>query len=483
MEILSKKIYEKKQAPIKIMQFGEGNFLRAFIDWMIKRMNDTKEYEGQVVLVQPLPTGRVKNLLEQDGLYTLILQGYDKGEARRTHEIIDCIADGIDPYTEYQKLLDYAVSTDLEVVISNTTEAGIAYHEEDVNIDLKTTCPSSFPAKLLAVLKARYEALGEDKPLAIIPLELIDDNGDRLKEVLLKLARARDDDEGFIHYLDQVVSYTSTLVDRIVPGFPFDEFENLCEEYGYIDNNMVKGEYFDLFVLKKNPAIEKVFPVDKFNLEAYYVDDIHPYKKRKVRVLNGAHTALVPVAYLSGHNEVGESLKDDLIYRFLKNLVNDEVVPTVDVEGIQKFADSVFERFLNPYVHHQLLSIALNSLPKFKERDLGTVLDNIKEGKIPKHLLFSLSALLLFFKGSREKDGIKEVYSIKDSQENLDFISMIYDRYGHDHEALVRAFLANSSIFGEDLSQNKIILNEVTNYYEKMIKVGMRSALEELVNG
>lgn len=482
MEILSTKIYDKKKAPIKIMQFGEGNFLRAFIDWMIKKMNDQKDYEGQVVLVQPLASGRVKNLMEQDGLYTLILQGYDQGEAKRTHEIIDVIADGLDPYTEYQKLLDYAVSTDLEVVISNTTEAGIVYVEEDVSVDLDHCCPSSFPAKLLAVLKARYRALGDDKPLSIIPLELIDDNGDKLKEVLLKLAAARKEDEGFINYLNNVTHYTSTLVDRIVPGFPRDEFEELCQEYGYIDNNMVKGEYFDFFVLKKNPAIEKVFPVHKYGLEAYYVDDIHPYKKRKVRVLNGAHTALVPVAYLCGHDEVGESLKDPLIYRFLKNLVDQEVVPTVEVEGIQKFADSVFERFLNPYVHHQLLSIALNSLPKFKERDLGTILDNIDKGKTPKHLLFSLAALLLFLKGTREKDGIKEIYKIKDSQANLDFIEEIYDRYERDPEKLVRVFLSNTVIFGEDLTKHEVILKEVTKYYEKLIKDGIRPALEDLLN-
>jgi tagaturonate reductase len=466
LELLSAKNHAKKTAPIKIMQFGEGNFLRAFIDWMIQKMNDSGKYSGHVVVVQPLEQGRVASLAEQDGLYTLILQGLnEKGEAVRTHQLIDVLDDFVNPFTDYEKFLRYGESKDLEVVISNTTEAGIAFEEKDVAIDLEKSLPISYPGKLLALLKRRYQVLGKAYGLAIMPCELIDDNGDKLHEVLIELAKARKEDKGFIAYLDHSCHYTSSLVDRIVPGFPRDEFPALCQEFGYVDNCMDKGEYFHLYVLKEEAYCQKVFPVDQVGLHAIYVPDVHPYKKRKVRILNGAHTSLVPVAYLSGFDEVRESLLDPEIKKFLLDELHTEIVPTITTKDAVDFANDVISRFLNPYVHHQLMSIALNSISKYKERDLPTVLDDLKAGKTPHHLLFALAALFKFYEGVRVKNGKEETIDLKDTPEYLVAFKGYWDevKAGGSVENLVQKALGNVSFWGEDLAKNAIIVKEVSN--------------------
>jgi tagaturonate reductase len=473
LEVLSAANHKKSRAPIRIMQFGEGNFLRAFIDWMIQTMNDSGSYHGHVVVVQPLEQGRVADLAKQDGLYTLILQGLnEKGEAVRTHQIIDVLDDFVNPYLDYQKFLHYGESKDLEVVISNTTEAGIAFEEKDVAVDMDKVLPLSYPGKLFALLRHRYQVLGPSYGLAIMPCELIDDNGDHLKEVLLKLAGERHESQGFVDYLEKSCHYTSSLVDRIVPGFPRDEFPALCQEFGYVDNSMVKGEYFHLYVLKKEAYCQAKFPVDKVGLHAIYVDDVHPYKKRKVQILNGAHTSLVPVAYLSGFNEVRESLLDPEINKFLVSELNEEIVPTITTKDAKDFASAVLSRFLNPYVHHALMSIALNSISKYKERDLPTVLDDLAAKKDPKHLLFALAALIKFYDGVRIKNGVSEPIALKDTPEYLVDFNGYWDAYRADKDvkALVHKVLSNVSFWGQDLSQVKGMEKEVAGYLSKIEK-------------
>ena len=464
METLSKKIVAKKSAPIKIMQFGEGNFLRAFVDWLVQKMNDSGKYTGHVVVVQPLPQGRVANLAAQDGLYTLILQGINEEKKPvRVHQVIDVLDDFVNPYTEYAKYLKYAESKDLEVVISNTTEAGIAYEEKDTKIDLTKETPISYPGKLLALLKHRYDVLGKDYGLAIIPCELIDDNGDKLKEVLNRLAKERGMDGGFIDYINNSCHYTSTLVDRIVPGFPRDEFDSLCKEFGYVDNNMVKGEFFHLYVLREEPYVQAKFPVDKVGLHAIYVPDVHPYKQRKVRILNGSHTSLVPVAYLCGYDEVRQSLLDKRIFRFLEEEQKEEIVPTLTTKDAEKFREDVMDRFLNPYVHHKLMSIALNSLPKFKERDLPTMLDDYKAGRDPKHLCFAFASLIKFYEGYRVLDGKREEIALQDNPEYIAFMADAWKKYHEEEDVLelVKTVLGNKAIWGEDLTAYSKMVEEV----------------------
>ena len=485
LPMLSAKVAKKTTAPIKIMQFGEGNFLRAFVDWLIQKMNDSGQYEGHVVVVQPLPFGRVKELKEQDGLYTLILQGInEEGKAVRDTRLIDVLDDFVNPYDDYASFLHYGESKDLEVIVSNTTEAGICFEEKDVAIDLETETPVSFPGKLLALLKRRYDALGRGYGLAILPCELIDDNGDRLKEVLLRLAEARGMDEGFRSFLREDCHYTSTLVDRIVPGFPRDEFPSLCEEFGYVDNNMVKGEYFHLFVLKEEPYVEERFPVHKVGLHAIYVPDVHPYKQRKVRILNGSHTSLVPVAYLLGHDEVRESLLDPEVAAFLKGEIETETLPTVHTAGANRFASDVLDRFLNPYVHHALLSIALNSIPKFKERDLPIIEDDIALGIPPRHLVYALASLAVFYSGKRVKNGKEEEIPLKDSPENLAEMARLWDELekSGNEDAFVTEFLGSTAFFGKNLAENTVIRTLFAKYFRDIRTLGPRAALEAFLH-
>lgn len=459
LPILNSKLHEKKEAPIRVLQFGEGNFLRAFIDWMIQQLNDRTSYEGHVCVVQPLPSGRVKELAVQDGLYTVILQGLnEEGKAVKTHQVIDVLDDFVNPYTEYEKYLKYGESKDLEVIISNTTEAGIAFDEADISADLAHVAPASYPGKLYALLERRYQVLGKEGEIAIMPCELIDDNGDKLKEVLLKIASGRKASEGFIDFINHSCHFTSSLVDRIVPGFPRDEFDTLCKDYGYIDNNMVKGEYFNLLVYRKEEFCEKVFPLHQIGepVHCIYADDVHPYKQRKVRCLNGTHSSLVPVAYLAGFNEVRESLEDSVINEFITHELFEEIVPTVKVKDVEQFAKDVFKRFLNPYVHHQLMSIALNSIPKFKERDLPTILDSKNaKGEYPRHLMFALASLIRFYKGYRFVKGVKEDIKLADSAENIAFFKDVWAKYDEnkDVKELAHTVLSNSSLWDQDLTK------------------------------
>jgi tagaturonate reductase len=486
LKTLNKSIVEKKTAPIRIMQFGEGNFLRAFMDWMIKKLNDTGKYEGHVVVVQPLPQGRIVDLAAQDGLYTVILQGLnEKKEPVKTHEVIDVLDDFVNPYTDYEKFLAYGESSDLQVIISNTTEAGIAFDEKDATADLAHQISDSYPGKLYALLKRRYEKLGMKGEIAIMPCELIDDNGDILKKVLLEIAAARKEEQGFVGFLNKACHFTSSLVDRIVPGFPRDEFKELCESYGYIDNNMVKGEYFNLLVYRQEAFCQKVFPLDKIGepVHCLYVKDVHPYKQRKVRILNGSHSSLVPVAYLAGFDEVRQALLDPQVDKFMQAEIFNEIVPTVKVKDVAKFAHDVVDRFMNPYVHHQLMSIALNSIAKFKERDLPTILDDYKlNGEYPEHLIYAFASLLCFYKGVRVKNGVEEKIALNDNPAYLAYFQKAWEDYAQDKDAkkLVKGVLAQEEFWGKDLNTEKGLADAVSAKLEFILSYpSAYQALEE----
>ncbi len=478
---LSKKIYDKKYKKIKIMQFGEGNFLRAFVDWIIQKMNDTGVYDGHVVVVQPMELGRVNDLKKQDGLYTLYLQGIDEGKPVRTHEVIDVLDDFINPFLEYDKYLKYAESEDLEVVISNTTEAGIALDKNDLDY---SKAPISFPGKVLAFLFHRYEFFKGDmnKGLAFIPCELIDNNGEELHRILLELAALKGYDEKFINWLDKANHFTSTLVDRIVPGYPRDEIEAITKELGYVDSSIVKGEIFHLWVLKKEAYIEKIFPCDKANLHVIYADSIKPYKERKVKILNGTHTAIVPVSYLYGIDTVRETIENKDLGRFAKEFIYEEVIPTINLphDEMVFFAESVLERYLNPYVRHELMSIALNSVSKYKARILKTVHDYISlKGSLPTHALFSLAALIYFYRGKRNE----EVIALKDDQSYLDTFKSCWEKYDEDKDLtkLVKTILQDKTMWGEDLTLIPHFEKTVTDYLNKQIDLGMKLALQEFL--
>lgn len=482
MEQLNKKIHSKPERKIKIMQFGEGNFLRAFVEWILQDLNDKGAISADVVVVQPMPLGRVKDIAAQDGLYTLRLEGIDKGERVKKSEIIDVIGDCVNPFTDYEKFLRYGESEDLQIIISNTTEAGIALDTTDTDF---TVCPKSFPGKLLALLKRRYDKFGgaADKGLAIVPCELIDNNGDELYRVLTELAKVNNMDEKFIEWMQTANHFTSTLVDRIVPGYPKAEIPAIREETGYIDNNVVKGEIFHLWVLKKEPFVQKVLPADSTGLNVIFADDIKPYKQRKVKILNGSHTALVPVAYLCGIDTVGESMADPTIGKYVRDFIFDEVNPTIDLpqDQMTAFANSVIERYQNPFIRHELMSIALNSTTKFKTRLLPTLLDYVRIfGKLPEHLIFSFAAIIEFHKGKRGDQDI----ALKDDPSYLAFWHRLWAEFDGDYLAMAKKVLAWEEAW--DMDMNTIhpeIAEKVASRLEDIDKNGMRDAVERFVNG
>lgn len=482
MEVISKKLFAKPQRPIKIMQFGEGNFLRAFIEWFIQDLNDKGAINANVALVQPMPFGRVSELASQDGLYTLRLEGINGGKRVKKSQVIDVIGDCINPFTEYEKFLKYGESEDLQIIISNTTEAGIAVDPTDTDL---SQCPKSYPGKLLALLKRRYDRFKGDiaKGLAIIPCELIDDNGDELYRCLTELAKINKMDAAFIKWLQTANHFTSTLVDRIVPGYPKNEIEEIQKETGYIDNNVVKGEIFHLWVLKKEPFIQKVFPADSTGLNIIFADDIHPYKQRKVKILNGSHTAMVPVAYLCGIDTVGEAVTDPVIGKFVRDFVFEEVNPTINLpqDQMTAFANSVLERYQNPYIRHELMSIALNSTTKFRTRILPTLTDYVKStGKLPRHVLFSFAALVAFHKGKRGAEDIR----LADDPAYLAKWKQLWADFNGDYALLAKAALGWTEAWECDMNAiHPQITSTVAKYLEAIDTKGMKAAVKEFVNG
>ena len=482
MEVISKKLFEKPVRKIKIMQFGEGNFLRAFVEWIIQDLNDKGAISADVAVVQPMPFGRIKELSEQDGLYTLRLEGIDGGKKVKKSQVINVIGDCINPFTDYEKFLKYGESEDLQIIISNTTEAGIAVDETDTDFSV---CPKSYPGKLLALLKRRYDKFkgAKDKGLAIIPCELIDDNGDELYRCLTELAKINKMDAAFIEWMQKCNHFTSTLVDRIVPGYPKNEIEDIQKETGYIDNNVVKGEIFHLWVLKKEPHVQKVLPADSTGLNVIFADDIHPYKQRKVKILNGSHTAMVPVAYLCGIDTVGEAVNDPVIGKYVRDFVFDEVNPTINLpqDQMTAFANSVLERYQNPYIRHELMSIALNSTTKFKTRILPTLTDYVKiKGTLPHHVLFSFAALVEFHKGKRGNQEIE----LKDDPAYLEKWKKLWAEFDGDYEKLAKQALGWKEAWDCDMNAiHPEITATVAKYLKAIDTKGMKAVVECFTNG
>lgn len=486
-------VNKKEVKPVKIMQFGEGNFLRAFVDWIVNSVNKTTDFNAGVVVVQPMPFGRCKELEAADGLYTLYLQGLQDGKAVRVHEVIKCLQDFINPFEQYDKYLDYALSDDLEIIISNTTEAGIAFDPNDTDF---SKCPNSYPGKLLAFLEKRYNA--GKKGLCIIPCELIDHNGATLREVLVKLANHNHMDAKFIKWIETENKFFNTLVDRIVPGYPRGEAEAFQLDLGYQDQNMVVGEIFHLWCIDAQTVsdakeakanleyLKSILPTEKAGLNVLFVDSIVPYKQRKVKILNGSHTTLVPVSYLAGIDAVKETIEDEQLGKFVREFIFDEVIPTIDIphDEMVAYSNSVLERYMNPYVHHLLMSIALNSSTKYKERVLPSVLQYIERKKaLPKHALFSLAALIVFYRGIR----LSDMSSIKIEDTNTAFVELtknLWNEFDNTHEGalkIVTTVLGLKDHWGVDLNAIEGVTEFVTSSLEAILANGIRKAIEKQI--
>jgi len=479
----------------KVLQFAEGNFLRAFVDWMIDILNEKTDFNGNVVIVQPLERGLSDMINDQKGLYTTVLRGVQGGKTVEEFRTITSVSRCLNPYKkeDYAEYLKLAESEDLRFIVSNTTEAGIAYSEGNT---LEDAPQAAFPAKVCAFLYKRYKAFdgAKDKGIIVIPVELIDKNGDNLKRIVKQYAKEWNLEEGFMNWLDEACDFCNSLVDRIVPGYPRAEATQLCEKIGYQDNLLDSAEIFHLWVIECHKEFhEDELPFGKAGLNVIWTDDMSFYRTRKVRILNGAHTMSVLAAYKAGHDTVQDCIADKkLLYPFMHGGIFEEIIPSMDgsKEELEAYANDVLERFENPYNPHQLLSISLNSVSKFKTRNLPSLLGFInKRGFLPKRLVFALSALISFYEGTEyegsalkgERNG--ETYLIQDSQDILEFFAGLYKEGGNAEakaERLSKAVLSNFDWWGQDLTQIEGLLHEVEKNLRAIWTVGMQKAMQAL---
>ena len=478
MKALDRQTAQAAKYPTKVIQFGEGNFLRAFVDWIIWNTNKATDFNAGVVVVQPIDKGMVDMLNSQDGLYHVNLQGIDKGQAVDSIEMIDVINGGLNPYTQNEEFMALAENPDIRFVISNTTEAGIAF---DPSCKLDDKPASSYPGKLTQLLYHRYEHFNGDmtKGFIILPCELIFLNGKELKKCIYQYIDLWNLGEGFKAWFEQACGVYCTLVDRIVPGYPKDTIDQIHERIGFKDNLVVKGEIFHLWVIEAPESVAAEFPADKAGLNVLFVPSEAPYHERKVTLLNGPHTVLSPVGYLSGLDTVKECVEDPQVGQFVRKVMYGELMETLNLpkEELQAFADSVVERFLNPYVKHFVTSIMLNSFPKYKTRDLPGLKTYLeRKGELPKCLVLGLAAIITFYKGG--KRGDVEIVPNDDAA----IVALLKDLWATgDLRKVAEGVLAAEFIWGENLNEIPGLTDLVVADLEIIQNEGMRAAVETVI--
>ncbi|MBE6645861.1 MAG: tagaturonate reductase [Ruminococcaceae bacterium] len=427
--------FEKVIRPERVIQFGEGGFLRGFVDWMLQKMNDNGSFCGNAVVVQPIQSGMCDMLEAQNCCYTHLIRGVEGVDATVVNSISRCVK----PYDDFGAYLALAENPDFRFVVSNTTESGIVFSDEDKITDAP---PKTFPAKLTLLLKKRYE-LGLPG-FIFLPCELIDRNGDNLKRCVLKYAELWNLGEGFCEWIEKDNVFTNTLVDRINTGYP--KGENI--DLGYDDNMLNASEYFHLWVIETDYDLEAELPFSKAGLNVIVTKDkLKMYRTRKVRILNGAHTSLVAYALLSGLDTVKSCIDDAVMKEHIRKCVFDEIIPTLDLprDELLAYANSVLERFGNPYIKHYLSAISLNSVSKFKVRVLPSILEYIKRyNKMPETLLFAFAKLIEFYKTDMANDDADVVEFMKNAD--------------------AAEILANEKLWDEDLS---FLFEEVSKYVNK----------------
>lgn len=452
--------YILKNAPEKVMQFGEGNFLRAFVDHWFDIANQRTGWNGKCVIIKPRnsPSEVCRKLNQQQGLYTLHLRGMENGQSQDSSRVISSVSRCLDPYTGegFREMLQLAVSDSLQFIVSNTTEAGIVY---DPACQLQDTPCTSFPGKLTQVLYARFQA-GKDG-LVILPCELNDNNGDLLRGCVLKYAAQWQLGPDFEAYLNRQCLFCNTLVDRIVPGrMQAGEQEKADSADGYCDPLRVVSEVFGVWNIQGPSWLSEKLPFAGAGIPCSVVPDISPYKTRKVRILNGAHTGFALGAYLGGYDIVRAAMEDNTIRSYVNKLLYQEVVPTLtmDRSELEGFTAAVLDRFSNPFIDHALVSISLNSTAKWRVRNLPTFLDLAREGALPRCLCMSFAACIAFYTSNIQAltpEGLVcrrpkgDLYVCSDDPQVLEFY---WEHRNDSAEALVQGVMKNQQMWGMDLT-------------------------------
>ncbi len=467
--------------PEKVLQFGGGNFLRAFADWMLDVYNEKTGSDLGVLLVTPIERDHYQTWQEQDGLYHVLTRGLRNGEVVDEKHLVKSISRILHLYPKWDAFLESAENPDLRFVISNTTEAGIRFSANDKKTDAP---PHEFPAKLTLWLYRRYRHFNgsPEAGCIFIPVELILKNGEMLRQCILQNADNWALESGFKDWIHSANIFCNTLVDRIVPGISREALPEEMKKTGFEDAMMTQGEAFHFWVIEGPETVREALPLDRAGLNVVFTDDLTPYRTRKVRILNGAHTSMTPVGYLYGAETVRQTVEHEVLGKFVRRAIFDEIIPTLDLpaETLRQYAADVLDRFKNPFINHQLISIALNSVSKFKTRVLPSILEyRQRQGQLPTCLTFSMAALIHFYQGTYRGRKIP----LNDDPEAISFLQ---DRWRHgDGSPAAFAELAASVLqwehaWGQDLSVIPGLKSKLAEHLARIEQVGMQKAVEEL---
>lgn len=453
--------------PERVVQFGGGVFLRGFADWMIAQMNHHAGFASFVVICQGTPGNTVERLNRQEGLFTVCLTAIRDGRPQRACELVTCVTRGIDIAAEYDAFLRLAEQPELRFAVSNTTEAGIRFDPDDAY-----ACPTTFPGRLTALLHRRWQAFAGDtrRGLIILPCELIERNGEQLHAAVQRYIQHWNLENAFQTWVDTANCFCTTLVDRIVPGFPHARAEELWESLGYRDELLVEAERFHLWVIEAPDWVRSEFPAEAAGLNVRFVPSIEPYRAIKVRILNGAHTAMTPVGLLLGQESVAATITDARSGRFVREAIAREILPTLATDDAAAFARDVLARFANPCIHHKLADIALNSFAKWRTRILPTLEDyQARTGTLPRRLCFSIAALIALYRAP--------AIPLKDSPAVLDLLTSLS---GCTATEAARLVLADTRLWDRDLTTIPGLADLVTKDLQTIEEQGMATALERV---
>lgn len=476
--------YILRDAPERILQFGEGNFLRGFVDYFFDILNEKQLFCRKCVVVQPLAEGKGELLNEQQGLYSLYLRGEQDGQTVTEGRVISVISRVINPYLESGAFFDCAHNPDLRIIVSNTTEAGIVFCSDDQPGDMHGT----FPAKLTSFLWERYQQFGGQagKGMIVLSCELIENNGAELKNCVLRYAKLWSLPEAFSAWIETENVFCNTLVDRIITGYPAREAEQINQAQGYEDRVMDTGEPFAFWAIEGPAWLRQELPFEQAGLPVKIVADQTGYKKRKVRILNGAQTGTTLAAFLAGMELEREYMNDARFSSYIRNMMFEEIIPATDLDeqDMKQFAQTCLERLINPFIDHRLLDITLNSVSKWRARVLPTLCDYYQKfHAVPRYLAFSLAALLAFYRCT-ERDGRfygqrgDTEYEIRDDREALRFFAA---HSGQSNPAYVHAYMQQTALHGMDFTTLPGVEQAVVQDLDAIDRIGICAAVDSLM--
>ncbi len=462
--------------PERVVQFGGGVFLRAFVDWIIQRLNEQADFGSSVVIIKPTPIGSYDQFNQQEGLFHVQIHGLQNGTLITERTLITCVTRALNPYTDYADYLALAHQPEIRFIISNTTETGLNFAPNDQHRDAPA---SSFPAKLTAFLYERFQYFGgsADKGFIILPCELVEQNGDKLRGLILQYADLWQLDPAFKGWVETANQFCNTLVDRIVVGFPKVDSEAVLEKLGFNDQLLTEGELYHSWVIEAPQSLREEFPVHKTDLNVKIVDDVELYRQTKVKILNGAHTSLMPLGYMLGLQTVQQAIEHPWLGQFISDEMFNEIIPAFDNpnDDLKQFASDVLNRFHNPFIKHPLVSIALYSISKFRVRLMPSLLNyHAHFHKLPHHIVYAFAALIRFYKG--EWKGIP--IPLNDDPAILTWFKEQWQS-AQDTHMLVEYVLRNEAFWQQDLSQIDGLIDLLTLYLDTMETDGIQSAFEQ----